>query len=137
MDMPDTLGGLVLAFALESEQPGVRADVRRLVTVGVAPAASCVKRDIPGRRGNALPVNWNPGWCDVGRYPSALGRTGAIGGPAGYRAGRTRDRGAARPGRLDDQPRAAAQRAAQGRLPAGPRRGLLPRASPAAGDRGA
>ena len=31
MDMPDTLGGLVLAFALESEQPGVRADVRRLV----------------------------------------------------------------------------------------------------------
>ena len=33
MDMPDTLGGLVLAFALESEQPGVRADVRRLVTV--------------------------------------------------------------------------------------------------------
>ena len=36
MDMPDTLGGLVLAFALESEQPGVRADVRRLVT-GAAP----------------------------------------------------------------------------------------------------
>ena len=31
MDMPDTLGSLVLAFALESEQPGVRADVRGLV----------------------------------------------------------------------------------------------------------
>jgi hypothetical protein len=35
MDMPDTLGGLVLAFALESEQPGVRADVRRLVKLAV------------------------------------------------------------------------------------------------------
>src|SRR3712207_5647367 len=32
MDMPDTIGGHVLAFALESNQPGVRADVRRLVS---------------------------------------------------------------------------------------------------------
>jgi hypothetical protein len=31
MDMPDTIGGQVLAFAQESDQPGVRADVRRLV----------------------------------------------------------------------------------------------------------
>jgi hypothetical protein len=36
--MPDTIGGQVLAFALESEQPGVRADVRRLVT-------ACLSRD--------------------------------------------------------------------------------------------
>src|SRR3954447_16325877 len=45
--------------------------------------------------------------------------------PAGDRAG-------ARPGGLDDQPRAAAERAAQRRLPIGARRGLLPRAAAAA-----
>jgi hypothetical protein len=31
MDMPDTIGGLVLAYALESDQLDVRANVRRLV----------------------------------------------------------------------------------------------------------
>src|SRR4051794_5000966 len=45
--------------------------------------------------------------------------------PAGDRAG-------ARPGGLDRQPRAAAERAAERRLPAGARRGLLPRAAAAA-----
>ena len=38
---------------------------------------------------------------------------------------------------LDDQPRVAAQRAAEGRLPAGPRRGLLLGTAPTAGRPGA
>src|SRR3954449_10955500 len=43
------------------------------------------------------------------------------------------DRAGARPGGPDRQPRAAAQRAAERRLPAGARRGLLPRAPAAPG----
>ena len=71
-------------------------------------------------------MNGNPGWGDVGRDASGAGGTGAAGRAQGRGAEPAGDRAGARPGGLDRQPRAAAQRAAQGRLPAGARRGLLP-----------
>ena len=76
-----------------------------------------MKRNIPGRCGNALAGNQNPGWGDVGRDASDLGGAGAARGLAGGGAEPTGDRGPARPGGLDGQPRATAQRAAQGRPP--------------------
>ena len=97
------------------------------------PAESGVKRNIPGRCGNALPVNRTPGWRDVGWDASDLGGEGTAGGPQGRGPEPAGDCGAARPGCLDDQPRAAPQRATQRRLPAGPRRGLLPRTPAAPG----
>jgi hypothetical protein len=48
-----------------------------LATLGLA--ESGVKRNIPGRRGNAPAVNGNPGWRDVGRDASDVGREGAAG----------------------------------------------------------
>jgi putative transposase len=89
-------------------------------------AESGVRRNIPGPCGNALAANGNSGWGDVGRDASDVGGEGAAGRVQGRGAEPAGDRGPARPGRLDGQPRAAAQRAAQGRLPAGPCRGLLP-----------
>src|SRR4051794_5024798 len=102
-----------------------------------APAESDVKCNIPGRCGNALAANGNPGWRHVGRDASGVGGTGTAGGLAGRGAEPAGDRAGARSGGLDDQPRAAAQRAAQGGLPAGARRGLLPRAAAAARGPGA
>jgi hypothetical protein len=92
-----------------------------------------MKRNIPGRCGNALAGNHNPGWGDVGRDASDLGGAGAAGRVEGRGAELAGDRAAARPGGVDDQPRTTSECAAQGRLPAGPRRGLLPRAPAATG----
>ena len=80
-----------------------------------------VRRNIPGRCGNALAVNGDSGWRDVGRDASALEERERLAAsrPRGSACGRSRPGSAGRP-------RAAAQRAAQGWLPAGPRRGLLP-----------
>src|SRR6186997_3434569 len=104
------------------------------IVVGVgAMAESGVKRNIPGPCGKALAVSGNPGWGDGGRDASGAGGTGAAGRAQGRGAEPAGARAGARPGGLDDQPRAAAERAAQGRLPARPRRGLLPRAAAAPG----
>ena len=46
-------------------------------------AESGVKRNIPGRCGNALAVNGDPGWGDVGRHTPELGGEGAARGLAG------------------------------------------------------
>src|SRR4051794_37551160 len=100
-------------------------------------AESGVKRDIPGPCGKAPAVIGNPGWGDGGRDASGAGRTGAAGRAQGRGAEPAGDRAGARPGGLDGQPRAAAERAAQGRLPARPRRGLPPRAAAAPGRPGA
>src|SRR5918912_129079 len=73
--------------------------------------AECgVKRNIPGRCGNALARNGNPGWGDGGRDTSGAGGTGAAGRAQGRGAELARDRAGARPGGVDDQPRAAATR---------------------------
>ena len=105
--------------------------------LGATTAESGVKRNIPGLCGKALAGNGDSGWRDVGRDASGAGGTGAAGRAQGRGAEPAGDRAGARPGGLDDQPRAAAERAAQRRLPAGARRGLLPRAAPAAGRPGA
>src|SRR5690242_21165468 len=89
-------------------------------------AASGVKRNIPGPCGKAMAANGNRGWGDVRRDASDVGGEGAAGRAQDRGAELTGDRATARPGGLDGQPRAAAQRPAEGRLPAGPRRGLLP-----------
>src|SRR5512134_51107 len=99
----------------------------------MTPAESSVKRNIPGFYGKALAGTGNSGWSDGGRDASDVGGTGAARGLEGGRAELAGDRAATGPGGLDDQSRAAAQRAAEGRLPARPRRGLLPRAAAAAG----
>src|SRR5437764_14399275 len=82
-------------------------------------AESGVKRNIPGRCGNVLAGNGNLGWGDVRRDASEAGGAGAARGLEGRGAQPAGDRGPARPRRLARQPRAAAERAAQGRLPAG------------------
>src|SRR3954463_10048412 len=96
-------------------------------------AESGVKRNIPGRCGKALAVIGNPGWGDVGWDASGAGGTGAAGRAQGRGAEPAGDRAGARPGGLDDQPRAAPKRPAEGRLPAGARRRLLPGAAAASG----
>src|SRR3954447_12929611 len=98
-------------------------------------AESGVKRNIPGPCGKAPAVNGDSGWRDVRRDASGAGGTGAAGRAQSRGAGPAGDRAAARRGGLDVQPRAAAQRPAEGRLPAGARRGLLPGAPAAAGGR--
>src|SRR5215218_11525487 len=100
-------------------------------------AESGVKRNIPGPCGKTLAENAKSGWSDVGRDASEAGGEGAAGRAQRRGAELAGDGAAARPGGIEHQPRAAAQRAAQGGLSAGPRRGLLPRAPPAAGDCGA
>ena len=67
-------------------------------------AESGARRNIPGRCGNALAVNGNPGWGDGGRDASGAGGAGAAGRAQGRGAELTSHRGPARPGRLDDQP---------------------------------
>src|SRR4051794_13709032 len=97
------------------------------------PAESGVKRNILGPCGKALAVSGNPGWGDGGRDASGAGGTGAAGRVEGRGAQPAGDRAGARPGGLDDQSGAAPQRPAERRLPAGARRGLLPRAPAAPG----
>src|SRR5918993_5683204 len=70
-------------------------------------AESGVKRNIPGRCGNALPVNRTPGWRDVGWDASDLGGEGTAGGPQGRGPEPAGDRGAAPAGRPPEQPRGA------------------------------
>src|SRR3954470_19436693 len=81
-------------------------------------AESDVKRNIPGRCGNALAVSGNPGWGDGGRDASGAGGTGAAGRAQGRGAEPSGDRAGARPGGPDDQSGAAPQRPAERRLPA-------------------
>ena len=80
------------------------ATVERVV--GLTLAESGVKRNIPGRRGNALAGNQNPGWGDVRRDASDVRGAGAAGRVEGRGAELAGARVAARPGGLDDQPRA-------------------------------
>src|SRR5215208_6594405 len=101
--------------------------------LGQPGAESGVRRNIPGRCGNAPAGNRNPGWGDVGRDASDFGGERAAGRVEGRGAELAGDRAAARPGGVDDQPRTTSERAARGRPPAGPRRGLLPRAPAATG----
>jgi transposase, IS30 family len=77
-------------------------------------AESGVKRNIPGRCGNALARNGNAGWGDVGWEASSSGGKGAAGRAEGRGAEPAGDRGPAWPGGLDRQSRATAQRPAQG-----------------------
>jgi hypothetical protein len=54
MDMPDTIGGQVLALALESDQPGVGADVRRLVVTAGGPWNAAAPRTVGARKESSL-----------------------------------------------------------------------------------